>query len=94
MHFSRLSCAIHAPSITSFFIWSNKYYYARSPNRGSSDSVFLGSLPLGCTIYLDTVFPKTLSLCSLLNVIGQYLHPHTRSGNIIIIISSSIQPLG
>ena len=87
-HFTSVSISLgsHAqympPSITTFFIWSNKYHHVMSPTQDISDSVFLAPLPLGCTICLDTLFPKTLNLCSFLNVSGQYLHPYKISGNI------------
>ena len=65
MHFYRLSCAIHALSITSFFIWSNKYYYARSPNRESSDSVFFLGLCHQAVLSAQTPCSSKPSACVL-----------------------------
>jgi hypothetical protein len=45
---------------------------------------FTSSL-FGPTIFLSTLFSNTLSLCSLLNVRDQVLHPYRTTGKIMVL---------
>jgi len=87
MHLSSSPYVLHASRISFLLIWSPKYLV--STDHKMSHYVIFPTPPIttsitGQIIFLSTLFPNTLSLCSLLTVGDHISHPYRTKGKIII----------
>jgi hypothetical protein len=90
MHLSSPPYVPHVPPISVFMTWSPEWYLVRSTeHKARRYAVF--SIPLlprpflGPNILLSTLFSKTLSRHSSLNISDQVSHPYKTTGKIIVL---------
>ena len=79
IHLSLPPFALHAPPISSFFMWPPQQYLLSSTNRQAPHCVFFSihcySVTLSAKYFLSTLFSNTLILCLSLITIDQVSHP-------------------
>ena len=90
MHLSSPPYVLHVMSISVFLTWSPEWYLVKSTEYKAPRYVVFSTplLPhslLGPNILLNTLFSKTLSLHSSLNVSNQVSHQYKTTGKIIVL---------